>query len=201
MLDRIREEMTRRRDEIAQKRVIGDKLAFLRSDLNTVRRKERELRVELVAKRLEHEDERDSRVIALAGFFTRLFDRKARRRLAEIRVLTRKRRQCCREMESFHAKIRILEREYEPLVGAEEAYAELFRKKKAYLLGPNDDEARAILSREEDIAKSAAKVGELNEVIEAGSVVLRTLGEEMYSLDNARGWGRYDILGGGMILR
>lgn len=199
MLERIREEMTRRRDEIARKRVIGDKLAFLRSDLNAVRRKERELRAELVAKRLEHEDKRDSRIIALAGFFTRLFDRKARRRLAEIRALSRKRRQHCREMGSFRETIRILEREYEPLVGAEEAYAELFREKKACLLGLNGDEARAILSREEAMAKSAVKVGELSDVIEAGKAVLWALGDAMHSLDSSREWGRYDILGGGMI--
>ena len=81
-----------------------------------------------------------------------------------------------------------------------EAEYELLLSEKEHLLHKVDQAvASELVKNSEQIAKLASEVKEISEAIHAGNNVLSSLEQVIESLESAKSWGTWDILGGGLI--
>lgn len=108
-------------------------------------------------------------------------------------------RQIKRQVESLQQEQHSLRRRLGPLAGIESEYELLLAEKEVLLRGENQTVARELFELSEQMANLNAETKELTEAIAAGSDVLSSLGNVIESLENAKSWGTWDMLGGGMI--
>ena len=80
-----------------------------------------------------------------------------------------------------------------------ERYTALLEKKKAAVKAAGGESGREILSLEESIAALESRAWELREALSAGRAARETAERVQKHLDNAEGWGTWDMLGGGTL--
>ena len=80
-----------------------------------------------------------------------------------------------------------------------EQYTALLEKKKAAVKAAGGESGREILSLEESIAALESRAWELREALSAGRAAGETAERVQKHLDNAEGWGTWDMLGGGTL--
>lgn len=103
------------------------------------------------------------------------------------------------ELEALRKRIKELQRQREELAGCEEEYARLYELKKQTLLSSHGSAAQSIMELTEAISRAEANIKEIGEALAAGENALYYLDSARASLGKARGWGTYDLLGGGFI--
>ncbi len=87
----------------------------------------------------------------------------------------------------------------ENLGDVEAKYDSLLFEKEAFLRGSNQAVASQLIEYAEQSANLASEVKELSEAIQAGREVSSSLEQVLNSLESAKGWGTWDMLGGGII--
>lgn len=85
------------------------------------------------------------------------------------------------------------------LDGAEAEYQQALAEKAAAMQAAAGPGARELHQRQEAESAAAWKVQQLQEAIAAGHRAEQALAAVSESLDSARGWGTWDMLGGGLI--
>ncbi len=85
------------------------------------------------------------------------------------------------------------------LGNVEAKYVSLLSEKEAFLRGSNQAVASQLIEYAEQSANLASEVKELSEAIQAGREVSSSLEQVLNSLESAKGWGTWDMLGGGII--
>lgn len=85
------------------------------------------------------------------------------------------------------------------LSGIESEYALLLAEKEGLLRQSNQAVARELIEFSEQIARATSEGNEIDEAIIAGNHVVAGLERVIESLENAEGWGTWDLLGGGLI--
>jgi hypothetical protein len=92
-----------------------------------------------------------------------------------------------------------LNRQIERLAYDEADYGELMAQKEAFLRQSDLPVAAELLSLSEQIAEHQAEAREISEAAAAGRNTLDSLALAIEALKSARGWGTWDMLGGGIV--
>ncbi|MDF2884308.1 MAG: hypothetical protein K0R54_4875 [Clostridiaceae bacterium] len=104
-----------------------------------------------------------------------------------------------REKEELNYRISLLQAEKNKFVSCEQDFNRLYKQKYDTLKTGNESAAQKINIFENNISKCERNIKELDEAISAGSLVLDRLIDVESSLNSAKGWGTWDMLGGGLI--
>jgi DNA repair exonuclease SbcCD ATPase subunit len=92
-----------------------------------------------------------------------------------------------------------LEQRLAALGDVDAQYNEVLQRKEQALLSTNAPDAAKISELSHDEADIRVKLKEVDEAIAAAEPALSTLNDCLESLDEVKGWGTWDMLGGGMI--
>ena len=103
------------------------------------------------------------------------------------------------DLNTVEQQLSELTAERELYFGADEVYQELYEKKKSMLLQSNSQTAQRIMYLSEQLNAVHNSMTEIQEAILAGENVMEHLSSAMDSLDDAEGWGTWDMLGGGLF--
>jgi len=88
-----------------------------------------------------------------------------------------------------HASLRSLQLQYEAV----------FREKQAAIRATGGPNGEALLALERELSALNVQKKELDEAVLAGTTALRTTEQILDSLDSAKGWGTWDLAGGGLV--
>lgn len=124
-------------------------------------------------------------------------------------VLERKEHECLKmatEYDQINHQLTIVKAELEQLSiknqalrASKDAYQQLYRQKYEALLDPQSRYAGEILQLESTTKSLEGVLQEINEALEVGKQVLDVIEDILSSLEDAKGWGVYDIVGGGTL--
>ncbi len=103
------------------------------------------------------------------------------------------------ELGDIRNHIRYYEEEMEQLKGCRELYETRIAEKREILRGTESAGGRELLALENQLAEIKSYQKELQEAMEAGTRALATVGEVQASLNTAKSWSTYDMLGGSLI--
>lgn len=103
------------------------------------------------------------------------------------------------ELEQVNSDMSGLLSEKERYKDCESTYKQLYLRKKEQLLQSNSQTAEQILNLTEQVNLLKNNRKEINEAMNAGNEAERHLEKAADSLSSARGWGTWDLLGGGLI--
>lgn len=78
-------------------------------------------------------------------------------------------------------------------------YAAVLQEKEKYLLENNQTAAQEILTTAEEIATKLSEIKEMEEALTAGHSAMSGLDQVVENLQQAKDWGTWDLLGGGLI--
>lgn len=104
-----------------------------------------------------------------------------------------------RELAAVDEDLRCCEKEFNSLRGYQKQYDALFAEKAAAVKTSGGSAAEDLLRLEEENIRLKSQRQELEEAVYAGKSALTTARNVMSRLDNAEGWGTFDLLGGGML--
>lgn len=85
------------------------------------------------------------------------------------------------------------------LTGCEAEYAQLLGEKAESIKSSGSADGAEILRLESQMADMESKKKELREAVFAGNDALKKVNQILKSLNDAEGWGTWDLLGGGLI--
>lgn len=107
----------------------------------------------------------------------------------------------CRQLiASLKNEISALQMELEERKVAPVLYNNLLRERETYLSGLDDDTGRKLRQLYDQLGEIHSEIKETDEAIDAGSRVIEGLEQMIRSLEAARNWGTWDLLGGGMMV-
>ena len=92
-----------------------------------------------------------------------------------------------------------VEARLEELAACEREYEQLLREKTEVLKASGSQEAQQILRLEQEIAQQQSRKQEIQEAMSAGYRALNSAQDVLSSLDSAKNWGTFDLMGGGML--
>lgn len=104
-----------------------------------------------------------------------------------------------RELAAIEEDINRYESELRTLRGCEKRYAQVLKEKAEAIKASGTVEAAEILRLEEQIACIENQKKEISEAISAGNRARNTADGVLSKLGDAKGWGTWDLLGGGLI--
>ena len=144
--------------------------------------------------RLEH--------TSLTVFFLRLsgkWEEKQSIEQAEAQAARIKYDAACRELEAVTQELDATLRELATLRGCELRYDALFKEKQAAIRQAGGSNAETLFSLEKELSAVKIREKELTEAIQAGEGALQTVRQILSSLNSAKNWGTWDLVGGGLI--
>lgn len=104
-----------------------------------------------------------------------------------------------RELSAVDEDIRRYEAELDELRECEHQYRQMLKDKLEAIKSLGTQDAEGILRTEERISYLEGQMKEIKEAIGAGQAALETTDSILSSLDSAKGWGTWDLLGGGLL--
>lgn len=106
---------------------------------------------------------------------------------------------CARELEAIEQDIEATEEDLADLADCEARYAAAMEEKRRAIEAADIPEAGTLLEREEQMNYLTQQELELEEAIAAGTEALRTTADVMQSIESAKDWAAFDLLGGGFL--
>lgn len=106
---------------------------------------------------------------------------------------------CARELEAIEQDLEATEEDLADLADCEARYAAAMRGKRLAIEAAGTPEAETLLKLEEELRYLSAQERELTEAITAGTAALRTSADVMQSIESAKDWATFDLLGGGFL--
>jgi len=103
------------------------------------------------------------------------------------------------QVEYLNRELAYIHEQLDKLGDVEAEYESLLSEKEALLHRPNQEAASQLLAYAEQSAILVSRLKELSEAIRAGKDVLSGLEGVLESLESAKSWGTWDVLGGGLI--
>ena len=103
---------------------------------------------------------------------------------------------CQNEISELETEIEKIKFKISDLGDPETNYTNFLNSKSSLLKKRQDEQFRRF---ESQLEKQLAQKKELNEAIEAGEMALKGLKSAIHSLQKAKGWGTFDMLGGGLL--
>lgn len=187
------------RDQIAQREEDLAVLVQLEQQEEACRRK-----VEECHTRWEQEQKDVDRLerVSLAALLSALRgskDEDMDREQAEAYAARMRLQEAERQLAGIQEEILDRRRRIEETTGCRKAYEQLLREKEDAICAQDPALARQLQATEERILELTTWMRELNEAVQAGRQALFCLSAAIDRLESARGWGTWDVLGGGMF--
>lgn len=117
----------------------------------------------------------------------------------EVHLVEQQYRQAKEQSQACEAKISRLTDENSILRTAKATYESLYRQKYEEIRQLNTAESNQLLALEDQIALDSKVVHELEEALSVGNRLFSCLSNVLESLDSAKGYGVWDMVGGGII--
>lgn len=199
MFDLINEQMIQVKGELRKKRLLEKQLSH---DKN--KRTELEDRIKNLENQLKEEqaDVQKLEGMTLTHLLVNLLGKTEERLEKEEQevVAVRLRLESSKSMKhDLVEAIKGLKKQLDEVKDSEERYQTLFIQKEKLLSESHSLEARELVELSEQEGDIHADLKELTQAVHAAVAVKEALSEAIQSLENARGWGSFDMLGGGMI--
>ena len=105
-----------------------------------------------------------------------------------------------RELSSIEADLHEMNARLRALEGCEKQYQQALSEKLKSIQATDSAAARQLAESEARMAKLQSQKKELTEAIWAGKDALRTTHQVLETLDSAKGWSTWDIVGGGLLV-
>ena len=185
--------------KIGQKKHIESKLKELYMQCESLRNKVDVLRA---AQLDEQADVKRLEGRSLAAFFYGVMgkmDEKLDKEREEAYAASVKYDVAARELSAVEEDIERYEAEFAELCDCEKQYAQMLKDKLEAMKSLGTQAAEEILRMEERIASLQGQRKEIQEALWAGQAALKTANQILSSLDSAEDWGRWDLLGGGLL--
>ena len=195
MFERLNERLTAVKEQGRNMRKWESRLAQLQEELGELRHTRDQARRRLAA---EEKDVERLSGVSLSGFIYSILGKKLEKLDEEQReALEAKIRydHAERAVQNVQEQIDQLEFKLNEVRRWELDYKQIFQEKERVILDSNK-ELRDLADRLADLSVQGR---ELEEALNAGGRVQKDLGKAEAKLSAARGWGTYDMLGGGMI--
>ena len=139
---------------------------------------------------------------SLAAFFYRIIGKKGKmlsREKEEVYAAGVRLDAARKELEALKGDIRLLQEERLQLYGCEKKYEQLFAAKCAAIKESGNQEAEELLKLEEELVAATIREKEIKEALSAGNTALFMAQDVIKNLESAKGYGTWDMLGGGLI--
>ncbi len=107
--------------------------------------------------------------------------------------------QAVNELDQLNQQIKLHEEEFVRYRDSQHTYDSLFAKKKEHMLNSHSHTGDQILQFTKELGNAKNNLSEIDEAIRAGEVVCSHIDRALNSLDHAKGWGTWDLLGGGLV--
>lgn len=102
-------------------------------------------------------------------------------------------------IEDIKKEICEYEKKLASVADADIEYEEIIREKEQYLIQTNSPLCEELFALTEEEAEISSQMKEYNEAILAGTSALNKLKTALDSLDSAKGWSTFDMVGGGFF--
>ena len=138
----------------------------------------------------------------LTVFFLRLqgkLEEKRTTEQAEVQAARIKYDAALRELESVRAELEQAQRELAALRGCQARYETVFKEKQAAVRAAGGAAGEKLLELEAALSAVNIREKELTEAVQAGEGALQTAWQILGSLDSAKSWGTWDLVGGGLV--
>ena len=106
---------------------------------------------------------------------------------------------CARELEAIEQDIEATEEDLADLADCETRYAQAMEQKRQTIEAAGTPESEQLLKQESELTYLTSQERELEEAIAAGTAALRTTAEIMQTIESAKDWATFDLLGGGLL--
>ena len=106
---------------------------------------------------------------------------------------------CRRELEAIEQDIESTEEDLADLADCEARYADAAEAKRRAIEATGTPEAQTLLSKEAELTYLSGQQRELEEAIAAGTTALQTTAAIMQTVESAKDWATFDLLGGGLL--
>lgn len=107
--------------------------------------------------------------------------------------------ECLASIKKLEAELEYAESELKRYKGTREEYDKVIGEKRELLIKDGGDRGKKISENLGKISEISLDIKELREAITAGERALASLGKVEDSLESAKGWGTWDLLGGGLL--
>lgn len=107
--------------------------------------------------------------------------------------------ECCKSVLALDRELVSYKDSLNSLLGAGCEYETALKRKEEFILRLNDGNSQKLLQLMDNLADIEAQKKELKEAIESGETVQIELGRVINSLESAEDWGKWDIVGGGLL--
>lgn len=104
-----------------------------------------------------------------------------------------------RELSSIEDAISYSEAEVNQLNDLKKQYEKMLKEKAEAIKASGSEKAAEIFRTEEQITYLESQIKEIQEALGVGDTVLDITNSILSSLDSAKGWGTWDLMGGGLI--
>lgn len=196
-------ELNKKLDEVQQKvyrlNKIESILKELRNDESELNHKAYELKTVLDKENLDVEKLNKKNIVSIFYSITGKLEEKKEEEQREALSAKLKYDQANYDLEYIKAEISKLLEEKEEYKDCINEYNSLYAQKKNLLIKSDEGSANKILEITRKIDDSKKNLKELGEAISAGKVAVNSLDSALKSLSSAKGWGTWDLLGGGLI--
>ena len=188
------------RQRVEEKRICEAKQKELTLQRGSVSQKVRELKE---AKQLEQADVDRLQGRSLAAFFyqvTGKMEEKLDQERREAYAARVKYDAAVRELSSIEADLHEMNARLRALEGCEKQYQQALSEKLKSIQATDSAAAQQLAESEARMAKLQGQKKELTEAVWAGKDALRTTNQVLETLDSAKGWSTWDIVGGGLLV-
>ena len=126
-------------------------------------------------------------------------EEKLERERQELLLVQLRYQQTRHQVEYLERELAYIHRQLDKLENVEAEYEALLSEKEALLRGSNRETDSQLIAYAGQSANLASRAKELAEAIRAGRDILSSLEGVLASLESAKNWGTWDMLGGGLI--
>lgn len=186
-------------EKVFEKKRLEAKLSVLRSQSRSL-----ELRVAELKRELESQQGDVLRLerVTLSAIFYSLIGKKEERLDKEKQesygaklkydTAALEQRQVCSQIQDMEEQLR-------ELAGIENRYTQLLQEKTQEIRNSGTPQAEELLQLERRITEKQSQKKEISEAIFAGNQAMNTVNEILTDLNDAEGWGIWDLAGGGLM--
>lgn len=178
---------------------LGSKLSDYRKQLEELEAKKSLLKDQLAKEETDYENLSKKRLSNLFLELTNKKEEKEQKEYQEVLAAKLKLEEAVKQADALLHTIHNLEEERAALAGCERTFHDLYEKKYLLIKESSPQNAEKISALENNIHSQKNNLTEIEEAINAGSLVLAKIKEAEDSLDRAHNWGTWDLLGGGLI--
>lgn len=189
--------------DLKEKIRIKEKLESLKnmvdSELNKRRQQEQELKRQLLK---EKKDVTKLEGTSFSSIFLSLIgkkDEKLDKEREEFLEAELRHEECIQSIIELEKELKEINNELSQYKGIRNDYENLLKEKENLLLNDNSTKGKNLREKLDQINELKLEIKELKEAINAGNRAKSSLGDMRSELDKAKGWGVWDMLGGGLI--